>query len=1016
MKKYLVLIMTCRKNKSIQESISNTILKNIPENIQVLFVEGGYDETKVIGNKLQLTAKDDYKNFIYKVQDAFKYSLKMNDWDYLVKADDDAYLMLENISKYEPPIEYDYLGSLNQQAVNGAFYILSRKATQFLSKVEISGGNILGEAWGGLKIHCPENEWKNVIPEDSYFSFKMINNKMKGYDISNNLEFVKYIGKNIKEPNFIGLHPEVLAKKNNLLAFYDVEEYEFELYYNHFNPISKLSSDYIVLVCSCRKNRNKLEEIRKTWALKKPDNIKVIYLIGGYEETRLNGDILETKVTDDYKNFINKVHDSYKFLSKNAEFKYLIKCDDDVFLNLDVISKFDYNDNDIIGRIWDGIHMCGPLYILKKQVVDFLAEHQIDKNWINQNVWEGLKVHCQDSNIWKDVIPEDYYFSEVLNKTDFRRQHNPKAIRLIRYGSEIHRTPLLLLSNSIGFFDVETSEFSTFKKNIDITKLLTKVAFCVIAHNNLSEINNMINQINQNTTHHIFIYVDSNCKEDIRTIKKCSNVHIIKNRKPLYWGDFSFIHAQLRLIKEVMNCEYKFDYVSFHGSNDLLLENINIIQEYIDTRKGQNFIECKELPNNNLMFGGKWRYEYNWPLDLIRKDEHMFEDYARNRIREKLNTPIDNSFNFSLYQGLRWFTITLDAAKYCYEYSLNNRKYMKMFNKTYLPAESYFHTLLFNSDYNSTITNIIPSFMKKEARTGIFTTKNIPVPKEKVYFGRKFDTKIDNNIITKIMYSTTDINYMPVHFVWMDKNGTGFKFWHYAALKSFINCNINKRVIVHTNGKLNEPWWDKLKDDVEFRFIPENLIRKDLKFFSHNVDFYRYKVLYEEGGCYIDFDTLTMGDIDYITEPRKLVFSSCYKNIYEFSGGFFISPKPHHPLLKDVLNVYYNDYRPNNWNYNATIVPGQLAKMKYQEITKFLTDRDILFPIQWENDKDVMTYDKRYELIYRIRTAKRSTSVHFYNAAYNKMLEETTFENYKTNKTIYALMCRIALDNNWKLD
>ena len=60
-----------------------------------------------------------------------------------------------------------------------------------------------------------------------------------------------------------------------------------------------------------------------------------------------------------------------------------------------------------------------------------------------------------------------------------------------------------------------------------------------------------------------------------------------------------------------------------------------------------------------------------------------------------------------------------------------------------------------------------------------------------------------------------------------------------------------------------------------------------------------------------------------------------------------------------------------------------------------------------------MKYEDRDKLMYKIITAKRSVSVHFYNAAYNKMLEETTFDNYKTNKTIYALLCRITLDNNW---
>lgn len=95
----------------------------------------------------------------------------------------------------------------------------------------------------------------------------------------------------------------------------------------------------LVLVLSAVKNHNRRDAIRETWAQAK-ENYKIIFVLSRDKllnaEKLLHNDILEVDILDEYSLLTPKVLESFNAVS-DLNFGYLLKCDDDSFVNIPLI-------------------------------------------------------------------------------------------------------------------------------------------------------------------------------------------------------------------------------------------------------------------------------------------------------------------------------------------------------------------------------------------------------------------------------------------------------------------------------------------------------------------------------------------------------------------------------------------------------------------------------------------------------------------------------------------------------
>jgi len=107
----------------------------------------------------------------------------------------------------------------------------------------------------------------------------------------------------------------------------------------------------IVVVISCKKHQDLWPNIFKR-------NVPDLYIVcGGFEETRLNGNIIELKCNDFYEGLPEKVILAYEFIYKNIPFTHILKVDDHdtdftskQILNIESKLKIILNTRDYIGQ------------------------------------------------------------------------------------------------------------------------------------------------------------------------------------------------------------------------------------------------------------------------------------------------------------------------------------------------------------------------------------------------------------------------------------------------------------------------------------------------------------------------------------------------------------------------------------------------------------------------------------------------------------------------------------------
>jgi len=172
------------------------------------------------------------------------------------------------------------------------------------------------------------------------------------------------------------------------------------------------SFSLLILVISSPGNSAIRKVIRDTWlsVSKKNHNFKALFVLGSrnlnskdeYEisqEKSLYDDILLLPLFDSYSTLTNKVLKSIEFSNKNYRFDYLLKCDDDTFVDIEkVIEELkEKSDPNLYWGFFDGraqvqtrgkwaepdYRLCdryipyalGGGYILGKNLVDFLAKN-----------------------------------------------------------------------------------------------------------------------------------------------------------------------------------------------------------------------------------------------------------------------------------------------------------------------------------------------------------------------------------------------------------------------------------------------------------------------------------------------------------------------------------------------------------------------------------------------------------------------------------------------------------------
>lgn len=279
-----------------------------------------------------------------------------------------------------------------------------------------------------------------------------------------------------------------------------------------------------------------------------------------------------------------------------------------------------------------------------------------------------------------------------------------------------------------------------YSQTLDLhSALQVRIAYFIMIHHKPDAFKEMFQKIYTRDQFYL-IHIDRNAKaeftEEIQLyLIHFPNVYILESMN-IIAGGFSMIQAELNAMEYLLNVSNDWEYFINLSGEDSPLKSQNIIRKFLTINNGRNYIFYYDQ-------------KFYRPDTLQRIQNHFTE------LTHKISSLIyKREFMKGVipYIGEKWFIFTRDTCVFL----TNNKRVMDFedyYLHTLLPAESFFQTVLLNTDFNDIIVNddkravIEKTFFNKEQYVDNF----IETLKSSNYlFIRKVNNKTSKNILKYI--------------------------------------------------------------------------------------------------------------------------------------------------------------------------------------------------------------------------------------------------------------------------
>lgn len=303
-----------------------------------------------------------------------------------------------------------------------------------------------------------------------------------------------------------------------------------------------------------------------------------------------------------------------------------------------------------------------------------------------------------------------------------------------------------------------------------------KHAYLIMAHGLVDQLALLIKALDHERND-IYLHIDKKSTMDVSIIKKIeskSNIYF-SDRINVAWGGVSIVKAELILLQAAVE-NGPYDFYHLLSGQDFPLKSQQEILDFFDKHKEYQFISCNKLcEGKDDRYLDRIRYWYPFQ-DKAARDSvigkclriagvHIQRAAGVNRLKKDVTYGL----------GSQFFDITDEFAKYV----LDRRAWIdSMFEKTFCSDELFLQTVYLNSPFyqndrfryhsNDPKNQYIHS-MYLDVRRAIDWTRGYPyvwrmddkeiLAKSNCLFARKFDERVDKEIIAYIYEALVSKNY-----------------------------------------------------------------------------------------------------------------------------------------------------------------------------------------------------------------------------------------------------------------
>jgi hypothetical protein len=273
-----------------------------------------------------------------------------------------------------------------------------------------------------------------------------------------------------------------------------------------------------------------------------------------------------------------------------------------------------------------------------------------------------------------------------------------------------------------------------------------RIACIIIAHKEPKQLERLIKKF-LHLPYDFYLHIDKKINQDpFDYLAGLPHVHFVKTRIRVRWASYSFLLAVFQTMKEILESETRYDFISLMSGQDYPIKPVTNIYNTLEKNPGRNFICYEE--------GGVW-----WTHALSRIRKYHFTNFGfrgRYRIQFFLNALLPSRkfpLPYTLYGGPRamCMTISSDCAVYILGFFESNKKLRRFIRFTWGPDEFLIPTLIMNSKFKDTVINdnfYYIDWSKGGANPKTFTVEDYDalLSSDKM-IARKFDMEKDTEIL-----------------------------------------------------------------------------------------------------------------------------------------------------------------------------------------------------------------------------------------------------------------------------
>lgn len=234
-----------------------------------------------------------------------------------------------------------------------------------------------------------------------------------------------------------------------------------------------------------------------------------------------------------------------------------------------------------------------------------------------------------------------------------------------------------------------------------------KIAYGILCHTDAPHICRLAQKLTEGTENRVFIHVD--LKTDIAPYRALMDglerVTLLENRFDVRWAGYTSVEATIALMRAAVEDGSCYRFQLLQGLEYPLWTNAQI-DAFYEQHRDTEFLKARNISTiHNLDEEHKYRLYWLWDqnrspffwclnkFNMVLLRLKLVPHFKKNYLLD------DSGRRMDYYQGSAQWGLTMAATKMVVEFHDRNPRFNQYFHTMYSSDESYFQTVIYNSEY-----------------------------------------------------------------------------------------------------------------------------------------------------------------------------------------------------------------------------------------------------------------------------------------------------------------------------